>query len=883
MLGNHRHVILIALTLLISRVAADAIDDQDESEGTCLLQKHAAILARPSKSRLSSFGEIAAKTPNIAHAEEDFVQKLFRTFVNFVMKFDPFFRPVSSSVRACIMIIIMNLLIMTALVIVVNRNEAITEPHVYLLQLLQSLKRMSAIGPPFALFLIAARMHLNGSTDNLGSYPEWVTVCIYLVPSGILCQYLLVIMISLAIEWDDTPFNNKLGWPSMVHPWLHKLKYGSESSRSFFLVFQILVMLMIYASAIGVTCGMFQVATPTPSIMCTLLLTLLFSLVSVGNWIVHQGDVPENVIQFGHGMAIAVGMYQKTSMVVLLMLTDRQRAMFLDPPNGTPQPWAQTVFWELTATLYFDVLLSGFMARLGEKKRGNFGNSYYVTYGLLHVLKLLTALWMILSCIAIVASIFTLHQAHGLHVALSPTVMCVLTLCGMYFIAWEALEVVNVFKYCCSCSGGRADIAKFGLEACVNGLAISPLIGAICIAARMRALQISDGTASPQSWAQQAMYASVFSLILYTVCGVLIPVLQGGVENVDSTGNVNVDLKPLAGAHLIQTAKYFSLIGLYASVFAICISVFMITPKTADYGYHVQMSIGGIIKDIGIAVLVFVLALVLSSAKVIGLVVKYAVDGLTVRHCTLHMSKAVLSVARGYVSCSGVVVSNPKYKGGEDFSSPYLMSTDLMTIHIDTWRLLTSGFKEISIIKLQINGVHVHLEKSSYGSSSNIQIVLKGTPEEQAAAAAREGRCGMMTNWCRSSDSSDSAGSSEHATERGKPTLEQWATLSEKKTEDIDKKEKLAATEKSDRKIFLELVDIENVSATLVKTPSTLFDAEVGALKLKDIKEGDLPVEEIASMVISTILKTLWANGGVMKRLFETLVTDMCSAREAQT
>jgi len=723
-----------------------------------------------------------------------------------------------------------------------------------------------------ALFLVAARMHLNASTDNLGNFPEWVTVCIYLIPVGILCQFLLVLFVSLAVEWDDTAFHAKLGWPSMVHPWLHKLKYGSDFSRRCFLLCQIVIMLMIYVSSIGVVVGMFQVATPSPSIMCTLLLTLLFSLVSIMNWVVHQGeDVSLRVIQFGHGMALSVGMYQKTSMVALMMLTDRQRAIFLNPPNGKPQPWAQDVFWVITALIYFDVLLCGYMGRVGKRNKGNFGLSYYSAHPSLHVLKLFVSLVFICLVTAIVVSIFTLEVKTGLHVALSPTVMCVLTLSYIYFGAWELLEVANVARYILLWKD-RTEIVKFALGACTNGMQISPLIGALCIAARMRALQITDGKGSPQAWAQQAMYASVFALIIYTVCGVLIPVLKGGVENVDATGNVNVDLKPLMGAFLVQTAKYFALVALYASVFAICASVFMITPKSADYGYHVQMSVGGIIKDFGIAVLVFVLALVLSSAKVIGLIVKYAVDGLQVRHCTLQMDKAALSVARGYVSCAGVVVNNPVYEGGNKFSSPYLMKTDLMIIHIDVWRLFTSLFKEISIIKVEISGVHVHLEKSSYGASSNIQIVLKGTPEEQAAAAAKGERCAefkAMANQCRGSDSSAQKQEAQTKEE------ELNAEAKSKKTE-----------EKSDRKLFLGLLEIDNVSATIVKTPDTLFDAEIGRLHLENMKKGDLPVEEIAKFVISSILKTLWANLPGKRLVREVLIDTfghpghMCSPSE---
>jgi len=286
----------------------------------------------------------------------------------------------------------------------------------------------------------------------------------------------------------------------------------------------------------------------------------------------------------------------------------------------------------------------------------------------------------------------------------------------------------------------------------------------------------------------------------------------------------------------------------------------------------VQMSVGGIIKDFGIAVLVFVLALVLSSAKVIGLIVKYAVDGLQVRHCTLKMDKAALSVARGYVSCAGVVVNNPVYEGGNKFSSPYLMKTDLMTIHIDVWRLFTSLFKEISIIKVEISGVHVHLEKSSYGASSNIQIVLKGTPEEQAAAAAKGERCAefkAMANQCRGSDSSAQK-------QEAQPKEE------ELKAEAKSNKTK----EKSDRKLFLGLLEIDNVSATIVKTPDTLFDAEIGRLHLENMKKGDLPVEEIAKFVISSILKTLWANLPGKRLVREVLIDTfghpghMCSPRE---
>jgi hypothetical protein len=200
------------------------------------------------------------------------------------------------------------------------------------------------------------------------------------------------------------------------------------------------------------------------------------------------------------------------------------------------------------------------------------------------------------------------------------------------------------------------------------------------------------------------------------------------------------------------------------------------------------------------------------------------------------------------------------------------MKTDLMIIHIDVWRLFTSLFKEISIIKVEISGVHVHLEKSSYGASSNIQIVLKGTPEEQAAAAAKGERCAefkAMANQCRGSDSSAQKQEAQTKEE------ELNAEAKSKKTE-----------EKSDRKLFLGLLEIDNVSATIVKTPDTLFDAEIGRLHLENMKKGDLPVEEIAKFVISSILKTLWANLPGKRLVREVLIDTfghpghMCSPSE---
>merc|ERR1719453_733177 len=112
--------------------------------------------------------------------------------------------------------------------------------------------------------------------------------------------------------------------------------------------------------------------------------------------------------------------------------------------------------------------------------------------------------------------------------------------------------------------------------------------------------------------------------------------------------------------------------------------------------------------------------MVLSSAKVIGLAVKMAIEAAdkAVLGVDVDVGAARLDLCRGFVNLADVVVHNP-----EGYVTPYLMSVGKIVLKLNIMGLVKSLGKLIEVQAIILNKVDIIFEKSS--SSSNVQDLVK--------------------------------------------------------------------------------------------------------------------------------------------------------------
>merc|ERR1719291_633356 len=159
----------------------------------------------------------------------------------------------------------------------------------------------------------------------------------------------------------------------------------------------------------------------------------------------------------------------------------------------------------------------------------------------------------------------------------------------MYFVVYLALFVVQatamvIFNFAATISHDRIEsllrtVRIFKMGECT--VRLYPMVALLFLGARMRALHLSDYQGSPQCWAQNAMYAATFALMVQ-----LLVILAAG--TVSKKVGVGPDGSPVTkgmvyvpGRVFLEVIKVVSFVALYGGILLVGASVLSIRPEIA--------------------------------------------------------------------------------------------------------------------------------------------------------------------------------------------------------------------------------------------------------------------------------------------------------------
>jgi len=224
------------------------------------------------------------------------------------------------------------------------------------------------------------------------------------------------------------------------------------------------------------------------------------------------------------------------------------------------------------------------------------------------------------------------------------------------------------------------------------------------------------------------------------------PIFIGEACKVDEDGNPDYDLEPMIGAYAVTVVKYVALFCLHGSVIAICASVYIMTPETAHEGGRFLTDRKQFFEGILIVMCVFLVALLFSSAKVVGMAVKMAIESAdqALLGVDITLSKCALNFFKGYVQINKLQVHQPedeiiyaKNDKGKLVGTPtgkkaewkydYIAKVHLVLIKINLWRVLTSLGKEFEIENMSLKGVFLNVEKPNTdlkSKNSNVEYII---------------------------------------------------------------------------------------------------------------------------------------------------------------
>lgn len=307
-------------------------------------------------------------------------------------------------------------------------------------------------------------------------------------------------------------------------------------------------------------------------------------------------------------------------MVCILFMAAGIQALEQDPKNGRPQWWAEGCFYACAWAIYAQVLIVLAARLFGVDPNVGSTAVKALARGISKVevdaaedlrqlvlaevtaaekgviyLRVAAMFLAFVSVSGVVLSVFVATSVKEDQPAptVAPAMWCAITLACLYFAVYLVLFLTHatamITFQVARLSDERVErvfcvvrvirMAEYTVKLC-------PMTAILWVAARMRALHLSDYRGSVQCWAQDAMYVATFALVLQLLVVLGASALSPRVE-VDEVGSpISRNMKYLPGKAFLEAMKAASFVALYGGVLLVGVSVLTIRPETAGCPRH---------------------------------------------------------------------------------------------------------------------------------------------------------------------------------------------------------------------------------------------------------------------------------------------------------
>merc|ERR1719473_2464853 len=285
-------------------------------------------------------------------------------------------------------------------------------------------------------------------------------------------------------------------------------------------------------------------------------------------------------------------------MLAILFLACRMRVIWLTMSKGNPPIWVQG--WMLAST--YAVLAMTLVTLVvplltGEKmvhdEHGNIDKDHQpfkntIAAICFTVLKYLIMIGLYIGAICIIYGTYTYVPPKGSWPGdkippVSPAVACTMILATIYFVVYAGIQFAKTFQ---SFSGVDSSKLKGALEGAIVTLFFAPMMAALFIGARMRALQMDPINGAPQRWAQNCFYMCSYALMMQTILAVAVPLVLGGSAKKGNKGegDVEYEVNNKGVGTCLLVCRWIILVSIYLGISAVIWSVFAIQhPKGEQY------------------------------------------------------------------------------------------------------------------------------------------------------------------------------------------------------------------------------------------------------------------------------------------------------------
>merc|ERR1719159_272693 len=172
--------------------------------------------------------------------------------------------------------------------------------------------------------------------------------------------------------------------------------------------------------------------------------------------------------------------------------------------------------------------------------------------------------------------------------AVAPTLQCVISLSIQYFVIYTLLAVIRTANQFTGHS--MIGLQKI-METAATTVTYAPMLSALFLGVRMRAIQLSQGQTEkyqlPQPWCQQAMYVCTYAVLAQVILVLIMPVFIGEWDvKCDEDGNLDTSKMQVGGimGTCVTVVRYIVMAALYGGFVVICYGAFVMKAPKEIWG-----------------------------------------------------------------------------------------------------------------------------------------------------------------------------------------------------------------------------------------------------------------------------------------------------------
>merc|ERR1719247_3857279 len=307
-------------------------------------------------------------------------------------------------------------------------------------------------------------------------------------------------------------------------------------------------------------------------------------------------------------MAIALKQASDTMfyapMVCMMFVGFRMRVLQLTKGQGAPQEWVQFAMKSVTYSILATTLMVLIVPivtpmkeveveETGEIKADSKQNPFEspLLQGIFNAIRYLTVIALYVGFGAVLVGLFKFTPDpaiwDGAVPPISPAVGCTVMLSTAFFLIYFLLAVSRTYSQ--FMGQGNTFTSKFEtvMTRAADTLGMAPMLCALFLGARMRALQMDPISGNPQRWAQNCFWLCSSALLAQTCVAVVVPyLLSGEVKKGRLEGDAEYDVGPKESwlAKGFTAFRFLIMLFVYGCAVAVVCSVFTIEhPDGAEH------------------------------------------------------------------------------------------------------------------------------------------------------------------------------------------------------------------------------------------------------------------------------------------------------------